>query len=576
MTFRARPVAKRPSRAGWDSDERRTALINGGFILAIVVAVVILVGYAGWSYYSDHWGTAATVDGQVITRDDLRLRENIENFRISYTEQRIRDLLAQGHVSQSDAQAQISYLDQRRSDIQSIALERLIDIRLQAELAAQEGIPAVTDADIDAELKTEATLDEERHVWMIECEPGVDADTGQVTDATKAAARQKCQTALDQIKAGKSWEDVAKTTSTATSAAQAGDLGWLPKDKTSYDQAFMDAVFAVAQNVPTDVIQGDDGTYRIGRASEIAPTQVDDTFQTKVTDFPISMSDYRTAVKADVIQNKLSDKVVADLSKPSKQRHVLQIFLPDTQAAADSVKIRQIVFAPNGDMAAASKVPANDPAWDKAKSLAFAAYHDLELDPTKFDAYARTKSDDKTTASNGGKLGYIDNTYPMPKPVSDAIFAKGLQNGEILPPIKTDAGWYVVQFMHPYGDGDAAWMDDLKTRADAGIDFSQLARDNGLGPEAKDGGDIGWVVQGQLGDIKEGAIFDTPIGQVSDVVTVENEGLYLYKVLEEATRAPDAKQIAAFKDSGFSNWYALKKSAATITRDPTLSGSASA
>ncbi|HEY2917083.1 MAG TPA: peptidylprolyl isomerase [Candidatus Limnocylindrales bacterium] len=576
MTFRARPVAKRPSRAGWDSDERRSALINGGFVLAIVVAIVILIGYAGWSYYSDHWGTAATVDGQVITRDDLRAREDIENFRITYTQQRIRDLLAQGHVSQADAQSQLSYLQQRQTDVQSIALERLIDIKLQTSLAAQEGVAPVTDADIDAELATEATIDEERHVWLIACEPGVDPNTGQVSDATKAAAKAKCQDAADQIKGGKAWEDVAKTTSTDTTAAQAGDLGWLPKDKTSYDQAFMDAVFAAAQNTPTDPVLGDDGIYRVGRATDIAAKDVDQAFQTKITDYPIKLDDYRAAVKADVIQNKLSDKVVADLSQPSKQRHVLQIFLPDSQASADSIKIRQIVFAPNHDMAGAPKVPADDPAWATAKANALAAYKELQLDPEKFDTFARTQSDDKTSAANGGKVGYIDTTYPMPKAVEDAVFAKGLQNGEILPPIQTESGWYVVQFVHPYGDGDGAWMDDLKTRADAGIDFSQLARDNSLGAEAKDGGDIGWVVQGQLGDIKEGAIFETPVGSVSDVVTVQNEGLYLYKVLEEATRTPDAKQIQAFKDSGFSNWYALKKSAATITRDPSLTGSATA
>jgi parvulin-like peptidyl-prolyl isomerase len=573
MTFRARPVAKRPSRAGWDSEERRSALINGGFVLAIVVAIVILVGYAGWSYYNDHFGTAATVDGQVITRDELRTRAQIESFRISYTEQRIRDLLAAGRVSQSDAQSQLQYLDQRRGNVQGIALERLIDIKLQTELASQENVAPVTDADIDTELQVEATVDEERHVWLIECAPGVDPDSGQVSDATKAAAKQKCQDAIDQVKGGKAWEDVAKTVSTATSAAQAGDLGWLPQQKTSYDQKFMDAVFGVAKGGLTDVVEGDDGTFRVGRVTDVAAKEVDPAFQQKITNYPISLSDYRAAVKADVVQNKLSDKVVADLSKPSKQRHVLQIFLPDSQAAADSIKFRQIVFSPNHDMANASKVPASDPAWAKAKADAFAAYRDLQLDPEKFDLYARTKSDDKTTAQNGGKVGYVDNTYPMPKPVEDAVFAKGLQNGEILPPIQTDAGWYVVQFSHPYGDGDGAWMDDLKTRADAGIDFAQLARDNSLGPEAKDGGDLGWVVQGQLGDIKESAIFETPIGQVSDVVTVENEGLYLYKVLEEAVRAPDPAQIKAFQASGFSNWYALKKSAADITRDPALSGS---
>src|SRR4029079_16306450 len=221
----------------WDSDERRSALINGGFVLAIVVAIVILVGYGAWSYYSDHFGTAATVDGQVITRDDLRAREDIENFRITYTEQRIRDLQTQGRVSPSDAQSQLSFLQQRQSDVQSIALERLTDVKLQTELGTQEGIAPITDADIDAELLTEATLDEQRHVWMIACEPGVDANTGQVSDATKAAAKAKCQAAVDQIKAGKSWEDVAKTTSTDTTAAQAGDLGWQSQAKSAYDQA---------------------------------------------------------------------------------------------------------------------------------------------------------------------------------------------------------------------------------------------------------------------------------------------------------------------------------------------------
>src|SRR3954471_15153118 len=565
MTFRARPVAKRPSRAGWDSDERRSALINGGFILGIVPAVLLLIGYAAWTYYSDHFGTAATVNGQSISRDELRTRINIESFRVSYTEARIRDLLAQGHITQSDAAQQQAFLDQRRQQVQSVALERLIDEKLQASLATQEGV-AVNDADVDQELASEATLDEQRHVWMIEVEPGIDPATGQVGEAQKAEAKAKAEHALADLKAGKKWEDVAKTVSTATTAAKGGDLGWMPV-KSGYDAAFMDAVFKVPQDAPTDVIVGDDGTARVGRVTEIAPKEVDQAFQAKVQDASISLADYRDAVRADVVQNKLSNKVVADLSKPSVQRHVLQIFLPETQVAPDAVKMRQIVVAPNNDMAGAPKVAATDPAWAAAQAEANDIYRQLQLDPSKFDVLARTKSDDKDHRDQGGKLPYVDNTTPMPGEVAKAVLAKGLTNGQILPPIKTGAGWYVVQYMHAYGDGDEAWLNDVKTRADAGIDFKQLARDNGEGPEAKEGGDIGWVVKGQLGDLKEGAIFDTPVGQVSDVVTVQNEGVYLYKVLEEATRTPDAKQIKAFQDSGFSNWYALKKSAATITRD---------
>ena len=109
-------------------------------------------------------------------------------------------------------------------------------------------------------------------------------------------------------------------------------------------------------------------------------------------------------------------------------------------------------------------------------------------------------------------------------------------------------------------------MEDLRTRAEAGIDFSQLARDNSDAPEAKVGGDIGWVVKGQLGSDQETAIFGTAVGQISQVVTVTNDGTYLFKVTAEETRTPDATQIALFKQSGFSNWYNAKKSAATITR----------
>ena len=62
MTFRARPVARRPGRSGWDPGARRTTLINAGFAGAIVVSILILVGYAGWTFYQNHFGTAASVD----------------------------------------------------------------------------------------------------------------------------------------------------------------------------------------------------------------------------------------------------------------------------------------------------------------------------------------------------------------------------------------------------------------------------------------------------------------------------------------------------------------------------------
>ena len=53
MTLRARPVARRRGRAGWDPGDRRNSLINLGFFLAIGLSVLILIGYAAWSWYDE-------------------------------------------------------------------------------------------------------------------------------------------------------------------------------------------------------------------------------------------------------------------------------------------------------------------------------------------------------------------------------------------------------------------------------------------------------------------------------------------------------------------------------------------
>ena len=120
--------------------------------------------------------------------------------------------------------------------------------------------------------------------------------------------------------------------------------------------------------------------------------------------------------------------------------------------------------------------------------------------------------------------------------------------------------------MRPYGDGNQAWLEGIKARADQGEDFGALARDQGEGDEAAKGGDIGWIVKGQLSQEQETAIFAATVGSVSQVLDVPNDGDYLWKVLAEETRPPTPEQIKAFKDSGFSNWYSQKKAAAKIVR----------
>jgi parvulin-like peptidyl-prolyl isomerase len=566
MTLRARPVARRRGRAGWDSGDRRNTLINAGFFIAIAISILILIGYAGWSWYDDHFGAAATVNGQVITKDDVRNRLKIETFRLDYVSSRINTLLAKGRVSQSDAQQQLQFISQRKDQLANLTVDRLVDTVLMGKLAADDGI-TVTDADIDKEISGEATIGEMRHVWMIAVEPETDPVTDKPSDEQKRLALTKAQQALGRLARGESWEDVARTVDTTGLAQQAGDLGWLQKE-SGYDQKFMDAVFAADLNKPTAVVEGDDGVYRIGRATEQAAEDVDSTFETQVQNAGIQMADYRVAAKTDVIRQKLSDKVVADLQQPGKQRHVLEIYLPENQGSSTGpepgVKVRWIVFAPNDKTEGAADVPATDPSWAQAKADANAAYATLKADPTKFDAMARATSDEASARTTGGKQPWIYPATQIDTAIKNAVLADGLTNGQLLAPVKGDIGWYVIQFIRPEGDGDDAFLSDLKGRLTTDATFEQAAKDYSEGKEAGAGGDLGWIMPGQLSGDVDKAVFDTTVGSTSDVVTVSSDGTYLLRILAEETKNPTADQLKVIKDSGFSYWYTKQKEAATI------------
>jgi len=566
MTLRARPVARRRGRAGWDSGDRRNSLINAGFFLAIGISALILVGYAVWSWYDDHYSAAATVNGQVITKDDVRNRLRIETFRLDYIGSRINTLMAKGRISQADGQQQLQFISQRRDQLASLTVDRLVDTLLMGKLAADDGI-TVADPEIDKEITSEATIDEMRHVWMISVEPTVDPETGKASDEQKRLALTKAQQALGRLARGESWEDVARTVDTTGLAQQAGDLGWLQK-ASGYDQKFMDAVFSADLNKPTAVIEGDDGVYRVGRATEDAAPEVDSTFDQQIEAAGIQMADFRVAAKGDVIRQKLSDKVVADLQKPGKQRHVLEIYLPENQGstagAQPGVKVRWIVFSPNDKTQGAADVPANDPAWAQAKANANAAYATLKADPAKFDAMARAKSDEASAKTTGGKQPWIYPTTQIDDALKNAVFADGLTNGQVLAPVKGDIGWYVIQFMRPEGDGDDAFLSDLKDGLTTDAKFEQAAKDWSEGKEAGDGGDIGWIMPGQLSTDVDKAIFATNVGATSDVVSVSSDGTYLLRVLGEDTKTPTEDQVKIIEDSGFSYWYTKQKDAATI------------
>ncbi|HYC07917.1 MAG TPA: peptidylprolyl isomerase, partial [Candidatus Binatia bacterium] len=385
--------------------------------------------------------------------------------------------------------------------------------------------------------------------------------------------------ALAQLKSGTPWETVAKE-STDTTDPAGGELGLMEKDSTSLDPAFADAVFSTALNGYTDVIKGADGTYRIGRATQIIPESVDSNYQEGITNNGISLDVYRKAVAADVTRQKLEDRIVADsTTKPSDQKHVLEIMLTQQTDSntgqpivADQVDARHILYSPTSDPSA-SAPPSDDPSWEVAHQHALRTYYELLKDPSKFADIAKSDSADTGSAANGGDLGWLSQT-DLVKPFADAIFAPGLTPNEILPPVQTQFGWHVIQFVgrrEPALTRMSGFTLDL---AKPGADFGAIAKANSEASDASKGGDMGWIAENQLDSTQWAAISKLGVGQVSDVVN-DNGSLYLFKAIDDQTRLPDADQIATLKSDGFTNWYDGQKASATISVDPAYQQSSS-
>ena len=569
MTIRVRPADR--GRSSRDPN-RRTFYTNLAFGATVVLAIVILVVVGITSWYGAHLAAAATVDGQTITKDQFVDRASVEVFRLRQLAARVNAELGAGRLTAAQASARLDQINQQLDDSQlafsSTIVEKLIDTNLQAKFVKEIGV-AVTPEQVDARILEDKTRKEERHIWLIAVKPEVTAPATEPTDAQKAAAKAKADAALASIKNGKAFADVAKEVSTDVSKSSGGDLGWI--DSSAIEQGdWQAALFKVAANGVTDVILGTDGINRIGLVTEIVPASVDAAWDQKMADAKVKPEVYRAAIESEVLRTVLGEKIVADASVAGPQRQVQELFIaaPKETPGEKAIKVRHILFSPKDDPEGAATLPATDPEWTKAQLAAQTAYDKIKADPKQFDAIARKESDETPATGDdgsGGKLPYFDTSSQIDDAFAAAIFADGLKPGDLLPPFKSSFGWHVVQVM--YFPPDADQMAKLRAEAIGGADFNQLVKDNSDGSKAGTGGDIGWVARGTLDDRLTSVILATPKGSFTDVIDAKNEGLYLFKILDEKTAAPDADQLKTLESDAFGNWYSGKKAAATITRD---------
>ncbi|MCP5142333.1 MAG: SurA N-terminal domain-containing protein [Chromatiales bacterium] len=284
------------------------------------------------------------------------------------------------------------------------------------------------------------------------------------------------------------------------------------------------------------------------------PTQIDDT---AVSDYYDSHRDaFQTEEKVKLAYLELS---VAELAKQIPvdavaireyfDNHHDQYVRPEQREAAHIM----IAVAPDADEAAA------ETARQRIAELR------LELDQGADFAELATRSDDVSSAQNGGNLGMVDRGT-MGDEFDRVLFALG--EGDVSEPVRTEFGWHLVKVMriHPTGTKtfedslDAVTADWRRSRAEedfyalgerlAEASFSQpdnllaASEETGLPVQTSDFLSRDASGDGLFGNAKvlKAAFGDEVLGQGnnSEVIEIAPDHLVVLRVLEHQPARPKA------------------------------------
>jgi parvulin-like peptidyl-prolyl isomerase len=579
LTSTPKSAGRRSARRASDPDDRMQRWVTIGFIgLIVLVGLVVLAGLA-YGYWDSHLRPVASVGGTGISRDDWSARVRLEDFRLSRQEARVRSALTAEEIDGDEANRQLESIAAARQGLETGALERLIDLIHQSQLAAQEGV-SVSDAEVEAAIAAAGTTPERRRVQAVVIQP-VRPDEARLEEA---ADRQRAyRAALDAkaaLDAGRPFDEVVATWSTDDSKEKGGDLGFLTADDAT-DPVWTAAIFALEPDGVTPILRGADGSYRIGRVTEIVPGQPDPAYHADL-ERAVGADTERRNVRLETIAQRLRDRVVADATGAEVRQYRLAEILVEgdtfVEPEEDEGRIHaaHILYSPNDDPNGAPALAEDDPAWEAAQADAQKAADELRAvtDPeartTAFGERAAAESDDPGGAINGGDLGYFSRDRMVPEFADPLFDAADLQPGDVLGPIRSPYGWHVIRFIDrepPLAERLAAVTERLKASA---ADFGAIATELSDGAEAVDGGQLGWRTLDELDDVAAVAVAALEPGEVSEPLELD-DGYHIYKLLEEARRPLDAAQRAAVEATAFDDWYDARRADAedsgTITRD---------
>lgn len=233
MTFRTpRAAPHRKRRSSVSDEQRQQIVVTFGFIAVIVVAVAILVGGVGVIYYGDHLATVATVNGVSINKDQWNQRQVVDAYRINSILASLQSDVASGAVDQATATQEQQYLQQQLQTLPQTAASELIDGILQTQLAKQYGV-SVSQADIDNQLKLEATTPEQRKILAIFVQPGATPAALATPSPSPSASTPASSAAASQAPGASTAPAASAAASAVASAAPSAAASAAPASSTA-------------------------------------------------------------------------------------------------------------------------------------------------------------------------------------------------------------------------------------------------------------------------------------------------------------------------------------------------------
>ena len=544
----------------------KSALTNLVFLAVITLSTLLLAGVLTFTWWSANLAPAVEVNGSSISIGEAKARGSIENFRLNFQAASIKARVSAGTLTNDQGTSLLQNISDAGKNLSSQITSDIVDSLLVAKLAGDRGLTA-DQAAVDAEWTAEMSTPELRLLRRITIPIASDKKSGGATAATIAAAKAKADALLAEIKGGGDFATIAKRESSDSFAPEGGRIGWSAKAEDPTNDAAYTAAWALTAPGPTEVISQSFDQYAIFYVDQIRPAEVDPTFASSASAAGIDLDLYKKMIAERVLQTALSKAVTAELLvDPVEQRDISYVSVTSPQgsnADAEEVLVRHILYSPKHDSKGAAKLSPSDPAWAAAQAQAQATYDKIKAGAS-MESFA-SQSDDKGSGAKGGLLGWAPKGSYVPE-FEQAVWADGLKVGDLLGPIKTKYGYHVIQFegrragltlrMELLAKDLAVPGTDFNARVSAAkADFTGLTSDNvGFTPR--------YALTSQIGTTAWGLA----AGGVSSAESLNGQ-LVIIKVNAVESRPLTPTQQDAIKSSGFLVWLDTYRLAATIAVD---------